>query len=85
MLFDESKKTGNKVPVSVTASTVVLVSLILEKFVVTTEGSAVVASLGDEVALVEWAPACNLVSDTVPNEPPEDITSNTTPGLIEYW
>ena len=51
--FDESKKTGNKVPVSVTASTVVLVSLILEKFVVTTEGSAVVDSLGDEVALVE--------------------------------
>ena len=53
MLFDESKKTGNKVPVSDTAETVVLVSLILEKFVVTTEGSAVVASLGDEVALVE--------------------------------
>ena len=47
----------------------------------TVEGSAVVASLGNPVVLVEAAPACNLVSDIDDKLPPEPTTDNVTPGF----
>ena len=47
-------------------------------------GSAVVASLGKAVVLVEAAPACNLVSDIDDKLPPEPTTDNVTPGFNEY-
>ena len=54
------------------------ICLILFWVIVTTLGSAVVASLGKAVALVEAAPACNLVSDIEPILPLPTSTCNST-------
>ena len=51
---------------------------------VTTDGSAVVASLGKDEASVDIAPACNLVSVIDPKLPPELTTDNDTLGFNEY-
>ena len=52
---------------------------------VTTLGSAVVASSGKAVVLVEVAPACNLVSSIEVKFPPEVTTDNVLDGFKEYW
>ena len=53
----------------------------LEYPTVTVLGSAVVPSLGVAVALVDCAPACNLVSSIVEREPLEPTCDNVTDGL----
>jgi hypothetical protein len=70
--------------VSAVGDTEAVVEVNLSYVTVTVLGSAVVASLGNAVALVEAAPACFLVSVMASKEPPELTTDNATLGFNEY-
>ena len=74
--------TGNDLPVSVVVVTAdPIVGVRRWYAVVTVLGSAVVASEGKALALVDTAPACNLVSLIDVNDPPDPETASVLVGV----